>query len=133
MLNGVFAEAVAWVSWDDDRPGYESISSLSKVERAAEREVPSQSLRANLAQTMLRSARTIPDHNGRERRFPWSLDDKNPVRMRSGKRPGLLASVSAGRLPHATSFARGWVANGKVVPPIVALKPNFCSILSCGS
>ena len=28
VLNGVFAEAVAWVSWDDDRPGYESIASL---------------------------------------------------------------------------------------------------------
>ena len=58
---------------------------------------------------------------------------KTPSVCGAGKRPGLLASVSAGRLPHATSFARGWVANGKVVPPIVALKPNFCSILSCGS
>ena len=35
VLNGVFAEAVAWVSWDDDRPGYESISSLTKVVPAA--------------------------------------------------------------------------------------------------
>jgi len=38
VLNGVFAEAVAWVSWDDDRPGYESISSLTKVVPAAGRE-----------------------------------------------------------------------------------------------
>ena len=30
VLDGVFAEAVAWVSWDDDRPGYESIENLSK-------------------------------------------------------------------------------------------------------
>ena len=40
VLNDVFAEAVAWVSWDDDRPGYESIENLSKVERAAKREIP---------------------------------------------------------------------------------------------
>jgi hypothetical protein len=35
VLNGVFAEVVAWVSWDDDRLGYESIENLSKVLRAA--------------------------------------------------------------------------------------------------
>jgi hypothetical protein len=41
VLNGVFAEVVAWVSWDDDRPGYESIENLSKVLRAAERQTAS--------------------------------------------------------------------------------------------
>ena len=35
VLNGVFAEAVAWVSWDDDWPGYESISSLTKAATGA--------------------------------------------------------------------------------------------------
>jgi len=38
VLIGVFAEAVAWVSWDDHRPGYESITSLTKVVRAVGRE-----------------------------------------------------------------------------------------------
>ena len=25
IVNEIFAEMVAWVSWDDDRPGYEDI------------------------------------------------------------------------------------------------------------
>jgi hypothetical protein len=45
VLNGIFAEVVAWVSWDDNRPGYESIENLSKVVRAATREIPSKPAR----------------------------------------------------------------------------------------
>lgn len=37
VLSGIFAEGVAWVSWDNDRPGYESIQTLSKVVHAAKR------------------------------------------------------------------------------------------------
>jgi hypothetical protein len=45
VLNGVFAEAVAWVCWDNDLPGYESIENLSKVLRAAERQTASKPAR----------------------------------------------------------------------------------------
>ena len=41
VLKGIFAEVVAWVSWDNHRPGYENVEKLSKVVRAAKRELPS--------------------------------------------------------------------------------------------
>ena len=41
ILNGIFAEVVAWVFWDHDQPGYENIEKLSKVARATERQTPS--------------------------------------------------------------------------------------------
>ena len=45
VLNGIFAEVVAWVSWDSDRPGYENIEKLSKVVHAAKRQTSSKPAR----------------------------------------------------------------------------------------
>ena len=39
VLDGIFAGAVAYVRWDNDRPAYESIQKLSKVARAAKHDI----------------------------------------------------------------------------------------------
>ena len=70
VLNGVFAEAVAWVSWDDDRPGYESIE-ISLRWNALRSVRFHQSQRVFQVRKMLTIAPTIRDHNGRAGRCLW--------------------------------------------------------------
>jgi len=41
----IFSEVLAWVSWENDRPSYESVESLSKVTRFVECQTPSKPAR----------------------------------------------------------------------------------------
>ena len=41
----IFSEVLAWVSWENDRPSYESVESLSKMTRFVECQTPSKPAR----------------------------------------------------------------------------------------